>query len=256
MLSYSELWMRGVEHMLFFGPLLSMSLYVLIYLLAAVLPALLLMRYVYRQDSIESEPRALLGNLVWRGVLAALVSSVLERLGKSILNGFVSPENPGYIMLMAFLVIGAVEEGAKFFFLYRRTWREPNFNYRFDAILYAVFVSLGFAAFENVLYVFVYGLSVAFSRAILTIPAHAGFSVFMGLFYGRAKLCDNRGDAPGRRRNLALSYLSPVLLHGLYDTCCMTGTEEAALVFDIVILVIYAAVFRLVRRESGSDAPV
>ena len=43
-------------------------------------------------------------------------------------------------------------------------WRDPNFNYRFDGIVYAVFVSLGFAAFENISYVVGYGLTTAVAR--------------------------------------------------------------------------------------------
>ena len=98
------------------------------------------------------------------------------------MNALVAPDNPKHIILLAFLVVAAVEEGSKFFFLYRRTWHDPNFNFRYDAIVYAVFVSLGFAAFENVKYVFNYGLSVALPRAILAIPGHMGFAVFMGFF--------------------------------------------------------------------------
>ena len=65
--------------MFFFAPLFAAPIYSLmaIYVLAAVLPAFFLMRYVYRQDRIEREPAHLLGNLVWRGVLAALTSIVL-----------------------------------------------------------------------------------------------------------------------------------------------------------------------------------
>ena len=227
-----------------------------IYVLAAVLPAIFLMRYVYRQDTIEHEPIPLLVSLIGRGILAALAAIVLEMLGQSILNALVEPENPRYVYLMAFLVVAAVEEGTKFFFLYRRTWRDPNFNYRFDAILYAVFVSLGFAAFENVKYVFSYGLSVALPRAILAVPGHMGFAVFMGVFYGRAKRCFDRGNAGGCRWNLVLSYLFPVLLHGVYDTCCMSGTTQSTLVFVAFVVVMYLVVFNLIRHEAKTDAPV
>lgn len=244
--------------MFFFAPLFAAPIYSLmvIYVLAAVLPAFFLMRYVYRQDRIEREPAYLLGNLVWRGVLAALASIVLEMLGQSILNALVSPDNPGYVMLFAFLVVAAVEEGTKFFFLYRRTWRDPNFNFRYDAILYAVFVSLGFAAFENVKYVFNYGLSVALMRAILAVPGHMGFAVFMGIFYGRAKLSADRGNRLGCKLNLVLSYLCAVLLHGIYDACCMTGTSRSTAAFVIFVVVMYLAVFMLIRHESRTDAPV
>lgn len=244
--------------MLFFAPLVvaPMLRIMVIYVMAAVLPAILLMWYIYKHDTIEKEPPELLGNLVWRGVLAALAAIVLEMLGESILNALVEPENPSYVVLLAFLVVAVVEEGTKFFFLYRRTWRDPNFNYRFDAVIYAVFVSLGFAAFENVKYVFNYGLSVALPRALLAIPGHMGFAVFMGVFYGRAKLCHDLGNRPGCTRNLVLGYLAAVFLHGVYDTCCMTGTAGASLVFVLFVLAMYLSVYLLVKRESRTDAPV
>lgn len=244
---------------MFYFPLLWASpvFYLMaIYVLAAVLPAIFLMRYVYRQDKIEKEPANLLVSLIGKGILAALAAIVLEFLGQSILNALVDPENPIYVYLMAFLVVAAVEEGTKFFFLYRRTWRDPNFNYRFDAILYAVFVSLGFAAYENIRYVFRLGLSVSLPRALLSVPGHMGFAVFMGAFYGRARRCHSRGNDSGRKANLALSYLFPVFLHGVYDTCCMLGTETATLVFVVFVLAMYLIVYRLLRRESRTDGPV
>lgn len=244
--------------MLFFSPLFAAPVYYLmaLYVLAAVVPAIFLMRYVYKQDCIEREPPWLLGSLVWRGVLAALAAIVLESLGQLLLDATVDPEDPKYVWLLAFLVVAAVEEGTKFFFLYRRTWRDPNFNFRFDAIVYAVFVSLGFAAFENVKYVFSYGLSVALPRAILAVPGHMGFAVFMGIFYGRAKRCFDRSDRFGCRVNLVLSYLFPVFLHGVYDTCCMSGTTQSTLVFVVFVLVMYLVVYRLIKHEARTDAPV
>ena len=227
-----------------------------IYVLAAVLPAIFLMRYVYRQDTIEHEPPWLLGSLVWKGVLAALAAIVLESLGQLVLDATVDGEDPRYVWLLAFLVVAAVEEGTKFFFLYRRTWQEPEFNFRFDAIVYAVFVSLGFAAFENVKYVFSYGLSVALPRAILAVPGHMGFAVFMGIFYGRAKRCCDWGNGLGCTVNLILGYLFPVFLHGVYDTCCMLGTNRSTLVFVGFVLAMYLIVFCLLRHESRTDRPV
>ena len=243
--------------MFFFMPVIPIINWVLlIYILAAVLPAFFLMRYIYKKDAVEKEPPELLANLALRGVGAALVSIVLEKLGNWLLDAFVSRNDPLYILLLAFLVVAAVEEGTKFFFLYRRTWRDWNFNYRFDGIIYAVFVSLGFAAFENISYVFSYGLSVALPRALLSIPGHMGFAVVMGLFYGRAKLRDNRGDSAGCRVNLVLAYLSAVFLHGFYDSCCMSGTSQSTVIFLLFVVVMYILVFRLIKHESEVDVPV
>ena len=244
--------------MFFFAPVIPDLIFsvLAVYVLAAVLPAIFLMRYVYRQDQIEPEPVGLLASLVWKGVLAALAAIVLESLGQMVLDGQVSQDNPNYVYYLAFLVVAAVEEGTKLFFLYRRTWKEPDFNYRFDAIVYAVFVSLGFAAFENVKYVFSYGLSVALPRAILAVPGHMGFAVFMGIFYGRAKRCADWGNRFGCKWNLVLSYLCPVVLHGVYDSCCMTGTGRSTAVFVIFVLVMYLLVFRMIRHESRTDTPI
>ena len=244
--------------MFFFAPVIPDLIFsvLAVYVLAAVLPAIFLMRYVYRQDQIEPEPVGLLASLVWKGVLAALAAIVLESLGQMVLDGQVSQDNPNYVYYLAFLVVAAVEEGTKLFFLYRRTWKEPDFNYRFDAIVYAVFVSLGFAAFENVKYVFSYGLSVALPRAILAVPGHMGFAVFMGIFYGRAKRCADWGNRFGCKVNLVLSYLLPVVLHGVYDRCCMTGTGRSTAVFVIFVLVMYLLVFRMIRHESRTDTPI
>ncbi|MGM9575724.1 MAG: PrsW family intramembrane metalloprotease [Oscillospiraceae bacterium] len=244
---------KQVIFMFFFAPIYYL---IIIYVLAAVLPAVFLMKYIYKQDAIEKEPPALLWNLALRGVLAALVSIVLEMLGESVLNSLVEPDNPIYIVILAFLVVAAVEEGTKFFFLYRRTWHDFNFNYRFDGIIYAVFVSLGFAAFENIKYVFSYGLSVALPRAVLSIPGHMGFAVIMGLFYGRAKLYANRGNRAGCGLNLILGYLAAVFLHGVYDTCCMSGTAQSTLVFVLFVLIMYLAVFRVIKHESRTDTPI
>ena len=175
---------------------------IIVYLLAALLPALFLMRYIYRKDTIEKEPKGMLTGLVFLGVAAAVVAIIFETLGESLLSQVLVTGTPAYTIVMAFLVVAVVEEGAKFLFLLWRTWRDPNFNYSFDGIVYAVFVSLGFAAFENISYVVGYGLTTAIAREVLAIPAHMGFAVFMGYFYARAKRCHDAGNAWGRRRNL------------------------------------------------------
>lgn len=236
--------------------LLPSLLVVVVYILAAVIPALLLMRYIHAKDTMEKEPPGLLLALVLLGVAAALVSIVFEMLGNAVLSSLVDPGSPMYTVLLAFIVVAAVEEGTKFFFLKWRSWKDPNFNYRFDGVVYAVFVSLGFAAFENIKYVMGYGLSVAVPRALLSVPGHMSFAVFMGVFYGRAKICEAEGNLRGRRLNLLAGYIVAVLLHGFYDACAMTGTVLSTVIFIAFIAVMYYAVHRLVKQESLTDHPI
>lgn len=154
--------------LLFALPLYAIAL---VYGAAALLPAIYLMRYIYRKDTVEKEPPMLLMSLLIYGVIAALISIILENIGTKVLNSLMDQSTVGYTLVLAFAVVAVVEEGAKFAMLKRRTWNDMNFNYRFDGIVYAVFVSLGFAAFENIGYVLGYGLSVAPARALLAIPA-------------------------------------------------------------------------------------
>ena len=125
-----------------------------------------------------------------------------------------------------------------------------------DGIVYSAFVSLGFAALENIHYVFSYGLSVAFSRAIFSIPGHFSFSVFMGFYYGRAKLAEADGYEAGKKRNLFLAFLIPVLLHGFYDACAMSGSDVSMGVFLVFVVLMYIIVYRLVKRSSQEDTPI
>ena len=227
-----------------------------VYVLAAVLPAAFLMRYIYRQDRVERESPLLLVSLILCGVLAALASIVLGRIGGTVLDVLVQDRGKIYTILLAFLVVGVVEEGTKLCFLKWRTWKHPQFNYRFDGVVYSVFVSLGFAAYENIGYVFDYGLSVALPRALLAVPAHMGFAVFMGAFYGRAKQCETWMDDTGAKINLWVGYLAAVLLHGFYDACAMVATPLATGLFVAFVVVMYLVVIRMIRREARTDRPV
>ena len=244
---------RELRQLFFVLPLLPI---LAVHILAAVIPAVILLRYIYRHDTVEQEPAGLLVALLFMGVIAALCSGVLEGIAQSILGILVAPGSRLHTILLAFLVVAAVEEGMKFWLLRRKTWRHPAFNYRFDGIVYAVFVSLGFAAYENILYVFQYGLSVALPRALLAVPGHMSFAVCMGIYYGRAKLCEGWGDETGKKRNLLTGYLCSVFLHGFYDACAMIGTPLATLLFLVFVAVMFCTVYRKVKRESFTDAPV
>lgn len=230
--------------------------YLFIHIAAAVLPAIALLIYVYKQDKVESEPMPLIGSLILRGVAAALVAMVLEMIGEPLLGSLVKPNTNLYYILLAFFVVAVAEEGSKFFFLYRRTWNDYNFNYRFDGIVYAVSVSLGFAAFENLEYVFGYGLAVAPSRALLAIPGHLSFAVLMGLFYGRARRYKNIGKDFACRTCNVLAFLSAVFFHGFYDSCAMISSSQSTIVFVIFIAIMYLVVFRLTGREARNDRPL
>ncbi|MBO4235482.1 MAG: PrsW family intramembrane metalloprotease [Firmicutes bacterium] len=228
----------------------------IIYIVAAVLPAALLMFYIYRKDGIEKEPASLLIKLIGFGVLAALLSGGLETAGIAVLDRFISVANPLYLIILAFLIVAVVEEGTKYILMKAATWKNPHFNFRFDAVVYAAFISLGFAAFENIGYVMGYGLTIAPTRALLAIPGHLSFSVFMGFFYGRARLWANRGDEKKASTNRRLAYIVAVLLHGFYDACAMKQTVRSTLIFFAFIIAVDILMIRTIRKEAREDHPL
>ena len=228
-----------------------------LYFLAAVLPSIVLFIYVYRKDKIEKEPMDLiLKLLLLGGLLSTIVSIILEIIAEYAQTYYFT--NHYYSMtvvgIVAAFFVGLIEEGSKFFFMKKFTWKNPNFNYTFDGVVYAVAVSLGFAAIENILYVFFYaGIESALSRAILTIPAHMSFAVFMGVFYGQAKAYDHRNMKFEKNVMLVLAYIIPVLLHTTYDGCLMVDIESAIIFFFIFVIILDILVIYALRRASRSD---
>ncbi len=226
----------------------------IMFIVAAVLPALILMRHIYRQDAIESEPGRLLFSLAVAGAFAVVPVTILEYAGQYLLSRVVSPDTTLFLVLLMFLVVAPSEEGCKYFFLKRKTWRHPAFNYRFDGLVYAVFVSLGFAALENIGYVTQFGLSVAVTRAVLSVPAHMSFGVFMGSYYGRAKVREVAGDPAGARRLRRTGLMIAILLHGFFNSCLVMNDATAMGVFIAFILILYILVFRRIKKDARNDA--
>ncbi len=224
-----------------------------ILLFAAMFPVMLVLAWIYRQDKLEKEPGHLLLKLFLLGVVSAVPAMLLEIVMSIPISTITRPAL--WAFADTFAGVALVEELCKFVFLMIGSWRSKDFNYRFDGIVYAVFVSLGFAALENILYVFQLGLGVAISRALLSIPGHAVFAVFMGTFYSVARGRANRNEG-GCALMLVLGLVLAVLFHGFYDFCLTV--ESAALYYVFFVYALLADVFAvlLVRRKSKNDVPV
>ena len=235
---------------------------------AAVLPPVLLLLYIYRKDRVEKEPPRLLLRLFLGGCLAVLPAMALELAGLRVSLRLFQPGSLAESAFRCFVAVGAVEEGCKFFFLRTGSWRNPAFNYRFDALVYAVFVSMGFALVENILYVAGDGtMATALMRGVTAIPGHAAFAVFMGYCYGVAKMY---GDAAGRctdirqaqecqilsRRFLQKAVWLPALLHGFYDFCLEVQLPLMGAAFVAFVIALDLMAVRQIRRAGRSDARV
>ncbi len=220
---------------------------------AAVIPAVLLLIYVYKRDRLEKEPASLLGVLLLQGIISTALAAYAERIGAKLLSALLPSESLLYQAVFYFLVVGLAEEGFKFLLLKRRTWLSPRFNCLFDGVVYAVFVSLGFALWENIDYVVMYGFRTALLRAVTAIPGHACFGVFMGAWYGLAKSHERHGHARYAKVCLRLSLLCPVLLHCVYDLIAASDQAWSVRLFAVFVALMFFAAYATVRGLSKRD---
>lgn len=224
-------------------------------LFLAVVPGLFLAYRVYRMDKLEKEPLSLVSGLFVCGVLSIIPAAILENIGMGLISVF-PYYSLTYAVLLNFVVIGIAEEGSKYIFLKRSTWNHPAFNYRFDGIVYAVSVGIGFAVFENIKYVMNFGLITALIRAVTAVPAHTIFAIFMGHYYGEAKRQERMGNPDACKRNLVKSLLVPILLHGFYDLTASSGSGILTLVFWIFLISLDIITIKRIRRDAAEDTEI
>jgi RsiW-degrading membrane proteinase PrsW (M82 family) len=186
----------------------------IIALLSALIPAVVLLGYIYWQDRKSPEPVLQLLKATALGVLAIplvlAITTPLESLG--ILTFDVNTVWDA--INVSFLGAAIPEELSKLLILWLFLRNNPYFDERMDGIVYAVCVSLGFAGVENVAYVLgdADWMTTALSRAFTAVPGHFCFAVIMGYFYSLAKY-----EPAHRTRYIVMTIVAPILAHGVYD---------------------------------------
>jgi RsiW-degrading membrane proteinase PrsW (M82 family) len=207
-------------------------------------PILIIAFYIYNRDKYEKEPLAFLLKALLAGVLIVIPVVLIERILSSQSEGL---EGLSFAAYTAFIVAALTEEGMKFTAFYFFFWRNKNFNERFDGIVYAVYIALGFAGIENILYVFTGGYSVGVIRALTAVPAHALFGIVMGYYFGLAKF------NPGRSTfYLVMALFLPYLFHGLYNFLLMGNSPVLITIFIPVFIYFWITGFK--KMSIASDA--
>lgn len=209
-------------------------------LILSLAPVAIIAFYIYNRDLYDKEPaKLLLRGLLW-GALVCFPASSIEKF----LVQFNS--SPFY---EAFVVAGFTEEMLKYLALYFLIWKNEEFNEKFDGIVYGVYVALGFAGLENILYVMEGGLGTAITRAVTAVPAHAIFGLTMGYYFGMAKF-----DETNRTSYIIKSIIFPIILHGLYDYCLMTSYTWLTALFIPYVIFLWIHAFK--KLKSVEQAPL
>ncbi|HYV90787.1 MAG TPA: PrsW family glutamic-type intramembrane protease [Chitinophagales bacterium] len=184
----------------------------LILLALAVAPGLAICILIYVKDKYNREPRLLLILSFILGMIAIIPAYFIEQTGAIFVLEGTSTE---MTLVFAFIVVGATEEGCKFFMLRVYSYRKRDFDEPFDGIMYSVMIAMGFATLENIMYVSQFGIGNAFLRMFTAVPAHAVCGIIMGYYAGLAKFNLNAKPL------LFRGWFYAMLLHGAYDFSLM-----------------------------------
>lgn len=223
----------------------------------AMLPTFVLGFIVYKKDVVEKEPIKLLLKLFIFGVLSAGVALFIELTEQDMFPGVLS-NNVISIIIRSFLIVALSEELVKWVFNYFISWKDKEFNYAYDAIVYSVFISLGFATIENLITILTQGggFVLAIQRGLITVPAHAFFGVISGYYLGKAKRYNNRNWKKRKKYNLILSLLAPVLVHGLFDALLFLS-DKITMTFSIILIVyLYISSIYKIIKVSKETRPI
>ncbi len=177
----------------------------------ALAPVLVIIIYIYIKDKYEKESKRILALTFVLGAIVSIVITTILYLIYDNVFPALNDINVWQQFVKAFFVVALVEEFSKYVVV--RYFNQPRkgFNEPFDGIIYAVMVSMGFAAVENIFYVLDGGQEVALLRAFTAVPAHAVCGIIMGYYMGKAKFSNKR-----LRYNLTGLCLA-IIFHGTYD---------------------------------------
>lgn len=219
----------------------------LILLGIATAPCVAIGLYIYLNDKHEREPIGLLLRAYFYGILAIGVTYLVTKVINLVIT--IDERSLTEQAIHAFLIVALVEEGSKFIFVRGMLYNNVNFNEPFDGIVYSVMVGMGFATFENVLYVLNDGFSVGIMRMFTAVPAHACFAVLMGFYLGKAKFDHKKG-------NYGLYALGvATLFHGLYDYCLFVSWMPGIWIGTIVALAFAIALSKRAMIIHQANSP-
>lgn len=229
-----------------------------ILMVSAVVPSLLMLWYFRARDAYPEPPRVVFATFAL-GVLTVIPVVIVGLPVLRALEAVRSPIAAGF--LKAFLTAAVPEELFKYCVVVLYCARHKEFNEPMDGVVYGATASLGFATLENILYVSTGGLGVAAMRALLAVPGHAFMGAIMGYFVGQSRF-----RPAEKQKLLALGYLVPALLHGLYDWPLLTmqavsasGAQPGAIELSLLLLTLVTFIFewswtvRIVRRLRGEQ---
>lgn len=217
------------------------------FIILAIAPVLAVCGYIFHKDRFNKQPIKLVIIAFIFGVFSFFPTAVATKLGGAFI---VNNGNLLNTSLFAFLVLSLSEEFAKFFFLRYILFNRKEFTEPLDAVVYALILGFGFAAFENFLYVVQYGNKVSIMLMLTTILAHTILAILMSYYVGLAKF-----DITHKYELLRKGLVYPVLLHGLYAFFLLQNFMAGILILAAVGLWFSVKYIRYILTQPKNNLP-
>ena len=222
-------------------------------LFLSVLPAALLIIFIYRQDKYQKEPFKSLFKAFFGGMLSVVFTIITVRIIDYTIG--LIPYLNQTVFYDSFITAGIPEELCKFLVFMIFIWNDKNFDEYFDGIVYASFISLGFATVENIMYVMPGGIGTGIVRALISVPAHFLFGVILGYFLSLAKF---NSDKKGRY--IIIGLLIAMAAHGLFDWLLMfsdrMGGALSSFIYTFFIagdVMLWRLGIRLIKKHQNNS---
>jgi RsiW-degrading membrane proteinase PrsW (M82 family) len=236
---------------------------------AAVAPALLALWLVIAADERPGPP-----GRVWAAFGLGAASISILGYARALFAGISGlTDDPTLALLLhALFGVAAPEEIVKIAVILIIARRHHRAADPMDAVVYGAAAGLGFAAYENLVYLLQYPemwRALAVLRSVLTVPFHGALGVIAGAYIAIARsgqaLGAHRGDPSAYFRASVLIVLAPWLLHAAFDLPLLVlqqhpefvgwlrrALEGAGLLVGFGTIALAA---RLVRRIGAHHAP-
>ncbi len=188
----------------------------------ALSPAILMVWFFYARSAYKPEGRLVISLLFLLGFASGFVALMLNHSVERYTVLWSGSPNALHRNLYWIIGIGLNEEFAKMLMLLAVLYPRRDFTTPMQGVLGGATVALGFAAVENIFYLERYGTVTLLIRSVLTVPAHAFFTIPLGVAMAYSK------------RALTLAGKVGWLLGGLFFAMTMHGLYDVWLAMDSV----------------------
>lgn len=219
----------------------------------AIIPSIIIFIIIWRFDTVEKEPAGLLAKLFAGGALTIISAVLIGLLGDKVMHHIFSSRTFAYLFIECVILTALVEEGGKFLVLKFMTWKNKEFNYTFDGVVYATAVALGFTIVENIIYVLRGDADNVAIRVLLMVTGNFIFAIFMGCFYGLARYEEGVGEDKAVIKHLAEAVIVPTAMHGFYVFCLRTEKPVFIILFIIYDIIISFITVKQFLKLSRND---